>query len=187
MSPQSESDGRYRHARHQREPTRRDSARQAARQAAREAACTTTASLATELGSARAIADSASLLVTVDRVTLWVVPGGTTPRLFDSASTGERFPDRFVEIAIACESPAIGAMNSSPPLPALVLEHTNGARVWADETTGAALLSRGNAGPARWRWNIRCGARLNRMTLSAPGALGHRFRTPIRVAMVEAP
>jgi len=42
-------------------------------------------------------------------------------------------------------------------LPVLVLEGRGGGQVWVDETTGAEVLSRGNAGPGRWWWHIRRG------------------------------
>jgi WD40 repeat protein len=157
------------------------------RETARQYARTASAALSTELETVRAPNDSASMLVTADRVTAWVVPQGSAPRLYDSAAIGERYDLVVVASAIAKTHPAAGSVflypahtlyGGSPvqtyvdslrvvrrdtlysgqvPLPVLVLERSSGGEIWADETTGAEVLSRGNAGPARWWWHIRRG------------------------------
>ncbi|MFI5311616.1 MAG: hypothetical protein ACHQQ3_10305 [Gemmatimonadales bacterium] len=161
----------------------------AGRETARQSVRTARASLATELETVRATGDSASLLVTSDRVTAWVVPQGKGPRLFDGPSTGERFSGVAVAMAIAKSKPSIGAVFVAPtaalygtnpletrvdtirvvrrdtlfreqtPLPVLVLERNGGGQVWVEETTGVEVLSRGNAGPQSWWWHIRRGVR----------------------------
>jgi len=140
-----------------------------------------------ELETVRAPTDSASMLVGRDRVTAWVVPAGATPRLFDSAAIGERYNTVIVASAIAKTHPAVGSVFLYPAytlyggspvptrvdsmrvvrrdtlhsgqvvLPVLVLERAGGGQIWVDETTGAEVLSRGNAGPGRWWWHIRRG------------------------------
>ena len=161
----------------------------AGRVTARQGVRTGRASLATELETVRATGDSASLLVTGDRVTGWVVPQGRPPQLFDGVASDERFAGVVVAMAIAKAKPAIGAVFVAPvaslyggnpleirvdsirvvrrdtlfrgqgPVPVLVLERNSGGQVWVDETTGAELLARGNAGPERWWWHIRRGIR----------------------------
>jgi hypothetical protein len=146
-------------------------------------------SLAVELETVRATGDSASMLVTPDRVTAWVVPQGQPPRLFDGAATSERFAEAVVAMAIAKSHPAMGAVFVAPrhslyganpldvrldslrvvrrdtlyrgqtALAALVIARAGGGESWVDEATGAELLSRGNAGPERWWWHIRRGLR----------------------------
>jgi hypothetical protein len=154
---------------------------------ARQSSRTARGSLAIEVESVRASGDSASMLVTPDRVTAWVVPQGRPPRLFDGAATTERFEGTVVAMAIARSHPAVGTVFVAPqhslyggnpietrldsirvarrdtlyrgrvPLPALVLARAGGGETWVDESTGAELLSRGNAGPERWWWHIRRG------------------------------
>jgi hypothetical protein len=156
---------------------------------ARQYARTASGALTTELETVRATRDSASMLVTTDRVTAWVVPAGAAPRLYDSAAIGERYQPLVVAAAIAKTHPAAGRVflfpayslyGASPvqtrvdslrvvrrdtlyrgqvALPVLVLERSGGGQIWVDETTGAEVLSRGNAGPARWWWHIRRGVR----------------------------
>lgn len=156
-------------------------------QTARQYTRTAASGLTTELETVRAPGDSASMLVTTDRVTAWVVPQGSPPRLYDSTAIGERYQLTVVASAIARSHPAAGSVflypgyslyGASPvqtsvdsvrvvrrdtlyrgqvALPVLVLERSNGGQVWVDETTGAEVLSRGNAGPARWWWHIRRG------------------------------
>jgi Tol biopolymer transport system component len=159
------------------------------RETARQSARTARGSLATETETVRATGDSASLLVTPDRVTAWVVPQGQPPRLFDGPAAGERYAGTLVAMAIAKSRPSIGTLFVAPsavlygpnpietrvdsirvvrrdtlfrgsaPLPVLVLERSSGTQLWMDETTGAELLSRGNAGPGNWWWHIRRGVR----------------------------
>jgi hypothetical protein len=154
---------------------------------ARQYARTASGALTTELETVRAPTDSASMLVTTDRVTAWVVPAGSPPRLYDSAAIGERYDPVIVASAIAKTHPAVGSVFRYPAhtlygaspvetrvdslrvvrrdtlysgqvaLPVVVLERSNGGQIWVDETTGAELLSRGNAGPTRWWWHIRRG------------------------------
>ena len=144
-------------------------------------------SLRTELETVRALKDSASMLVSSDHVTAWVVPQNGAPRFFDGAAVGERYAKEFVVSVIATSHPAIGAIYLAPTsslygsnpiqtqvdtirvarrdsllrgdiwLPVLVLERANGSEVWMDEATGSELLSRGNAGPTMWWWHIRRG------------------------------
>ena len=144
-------------------------------------------SVATEVETDRSPTDSASLLVTPDHVTAWVVPAGKPPRLFDGATPGERYIREIVMSAIAKRRPAVGALFLAPvstlygpdpvhaqvdtirvvrrdtlmqgktPLPVLVLERTNGGQTWMDEATGTEVLSRGPAGPTQWWWHIRRG------------------------------
>jgi sugar lactone lactonase YvrE len=145
-------------------------------------------SLATDLETVRATTDSASLLVTADRVTAWVVRPGEAARLYDAPTTGERYAGDVVSMAIVRSQPAIGNLYVAPmhalfgPNPVdvcvdsirvvrrdsvfdgqtvrrvFVLERSNG-QVWVEEQSGAILLSRGNAGPNRWWWHIRRGVR----------------------------
>ncbi len=154
-----------------------------ARQFARTASGATTI----ELETVRAPTDSASMLVAANRVTAWVVPAGAPPRLYDSAAIGERYNTVIVASAIAKTHPAGGSVFLYPAytlyggspvqtrvdsvrvirrdtlyggrgvLPVLVLERAGGGQIWMDETTGAEVLSRGNAGPGRWWWHIRRG------------------------------
>ena len=156
-------------------------------QTARQYMRTASTGLTTELETVRATRDSASMLVTADRVTAWVVPAGAAPRLYDSAAIGERYQSLVVASAVAKTHPAAGrvflfpaySLYSASPvqtrvdslrvirrdtlysgqvvLPVVVLERSGGGQIWVDETTGAEVLSRGNAGPARWWWHIRRG------------------------------
>ena len=164
--------------------TGRETARQATRTAAR--------GLMTELETVRATTDSASLLVTEDHATAWVVPQKGTPSLYDGDAAGERYPSIVVVSAIAktharngssFRYPAYNLYGPSPIatridsiqvvrrdtlsrgqmlLPVVVLQRSSGSELWIDEATGVELLSRGNAGPNRWWWHIRRG-------ISAPG------------------
>ena len=143
--------------------------------------------LLTELAIVRAPEDSASMLVSSDHITAWVVPAHATPRLYDSAAIGERYEAIVVVSAIAKTHPTVGSVfrwpgyslyGASPvqtvvdsirvirrdtlvrgqvALPVLVLEGSGGGQVWVDESTGQEALSRGNAGPGRWWWHIRRG------------------------------
>ena len=156
------------------------------RETAKQSTRTLRGSLATEIEWVRASVDSASLLVTSDRVTGWVVPAGKTAQLFDGPSTGERYAAVFVLASIAKAKPALGTVfvapvgslyggnplatrvdsirvmrrdtlsHSGKPIPLLVLGRGSG-EVWVDEATGAEILSRGNAGPERYWWHIRRG------------------------------
>ncbi len=146
--------------------------------------------LATEIETVRADRDSASLLVTPNRVTAWVVPEGQPARLFDGPPAGERYSATIVVSAIARARPAIGSLFLAPvaalygenPLlpvidslrvvardtvtrgtalvPVLVIERNSGTRFWVDASTGTQVAARGNAGPQRWWWHIRRGIRL---------------------------
>jgi WD40 repeat protein len=151
---------------------------------------TTDGTLATETETVRADRDSASLLVSRNRVTAWVVPEGATARLFDGPPAGERYSTTIVVAAIAKAKPAIGSTYYAPvvglysanpllPLvdslrvvardtvirsgasfPVLVIERPGGTRYWVDESTGVQVAARGNAGPERWWWHIRRDVRL---------------------------
>lgn len=156
-------------------------------ESARQYARTASGALTIELETVRAPTDSASMLVTADRVTAWVVPQGSPPHLYDSAAIGERYDLVVVASAIAKTHPAAGSVFLYPAytlygvspvetrvdslrvvrrdtlyrgqvaLPIVVLERSNGGQIWVDETTGAEVLSRGNAGPGKWWWHIRRG------------------------------
>lgn len=159
------------------------------RETAKQSTRTLRGSLATEIEWVRANSDSASLLVTSDRVTAWVVPAGKTAQLFDGPSTGERYAGVFVLASIAQSKPAVGSVFLAPagslyggnplatrvdsiqvvrrdtlyqsgrPVPLLVLARGSG-ELWVNETTGAEVLSRGNAGPERYWWHIKRGVSL---------------------------
>jgi WD40 repeat protein len=146
--------------------------------------------LATQIETVRADSDSASLLVSANRVTAWVVPEGRPARLFDGPAVGERYTGAVVISAIARSRPAVGSMFRAPvaalygadplmpvldsirvvardsvmqggtAIPVLVLERTSGSRFWVDEATGSQVAARGNAGPQRWWWHIRRGIKL---------------------------
>lgn len=150
---------------------------------------TARASLATELETVRAISDSASLLVTPERITGWVVPTGGTARLVDGPSTAERYAVNLVLLAIAQAKPSDGRMFVAPvgglfgpaPLesrvdsilvtgravlqgpsggvPTLILDGPNGRRYWVEEGSGRLWAARGPAGPDRWWWHVRRGVR----------------------------
>lgn len=154
---------------------------------ARQITRTAPGSLATEVETVRATGDSASLLVTADRMAGWVVPRGQTPRLIDGAVTTAWFDGAVVAMAIAKSHPRAGAVFLAPqhslyganpgeirvdsfrvvrrdtlhrgptPLPVLVLGRSGGGEIWVDATSGAEVLSRGNAGPGKWWWHIRRG------------------------------
>ena len=161
----------------------------AGRVTARQSVRTARGSLATELETVRATGDSASLLVTGDRVTGWVVPQGQPPHLIDAPSAGERYACDIVAAAITKANPAIGSVFLAPagalysanpvelrvdttrvvrrdtlfrgstPIPLIVLERQSGTLLWVEERTGIVVLARGNAGPERWWWHIRRGVR----------------------------
>ena len=146
--------------------------------------------LATETETVRADRDSASLLVTRNRVTAWVVPEGASARLFDGPPAGERYSTTIVIAAIATSKPSIGSTYYAPvvglytanplqplvdslrvvardtviragaSLPVLIIERPGGTRYWVDESTGVQVAARGNAGPERWWWHIVRGVRL---------------------------
>ncbi len=156
------------------------------RETAKQSTRTLRGSLSTEIEWVRAGTDSASLLVTNDRVTAWVVPAGKTAQLFDGSSTGERYAAVFVLASIAQSKPVNGSVFLAPvsslyggnplatqvdsirvvrrdtlyqsgkQLPVIVLERGSG-EAWVDEVTGSEVLSRGNAGPERYWWHIRRG------------------------------
>jgi hypothetical protein len=158
------------------------------KETARQSVRTARGALMTELEFTRAIGDSASMSYTRDRVTGWVVPAGRPVQLVDGASTGERYTSGVVMSAIAKAKPSVGSVFVAPngslyggnpiatrtdslrvvrrdtlyrgsmALPVLVIARANG-EVWVDESTGAAILARGNAGPARYWWHIRRGVR----------------------------
>jgi dipeptidyl aminopeptidase/acylaminoacyl peptidase len=155
----------------------------------RQSLRTTAGTLATEIETVRADRDSASLLVSPNRVTAWVVPEGEAARLFDGPPSGERYSTTIVVAAIAKAKPTVGSTFTAPivglysanplvplvdtfrvvtrdtvthggaPLPVLLIER-NATRFWVDETTGAQVAARGNAGPQRWWWHIRRGIQL---------------------------
>ena len=157
---------------------------------ARQTVRTRPGSVATELESVRAPDDSASMLVSADHVTAWVVPAGQAPRLFDGAAAGERYHlgdghvrDREAHARRGRRLPCAGvdALRPGPgprpgghhtggaprhphagntPLPVLVLGRPNGGQTWMDEATGTEVLSRGPAGPTLWWWHVRRGVTL---------------------------
>ena len=159
--------------------TGRETARQSVRTAAR--------GFMTELETVRATTDSASLLITPDHVTAWVVPAGSAPLLYDGAVSGDRYPPVVVASAIARTHARSGTtfryqaytlFGGSPlqtrldsirivrrdtlhrgekRLAVVVLQRSNGGEIWVDEATGTELLSRGRAGPGRCWWHIRRG------------------------------
>jgi hypothetical protein len=159
------------------------------RQTAWQYARTPPGSLRTELELVRATTDSASLLISNDHVTGWVVPARQTPRLFDSAGVGERYAGIVIASAIARTHPPTGSVFLAPTynlygaspipvrvdstrvvlrdtlyqgaraIPVVVLERAGGTQLWMDEATGAEIMSRGNAGPERYWWHIRRGVR----------------------------
>jgi len=154
---------------------------------ARQATRTAPRALFTELAAVRADVDSAAMLVSSDHVTAWVVPAGQSPRFYDGDASGERYDLSLVAAAIARARAAIGTTfrysayslyGASPletridsvriarrdtlsrgptRLPVIMLERSNGGRIWVDERTGTEVASRGNAGPGRWWWHIRRG------------------------------
>ena len=159
----------------------------AGHETARQSTLTAQRRLMTELETVRANVDSASMLVSRDHVTAWVVPAGKNPELYDGAAAGERYTFAAVISAVAQTGGAIGRTFRYPayslyggapvatrvdsirivardtlyrgatPLAVVVLQRSNGGLVWADETTGSEVASRGNAGPGRWWWHIRRG------------------------------
>jgi len=70
--------------------------------------------LATEVETVRADRDSASLLVSPNRVTAWVVPEGAAARLFDGPPAGERYASTIVVAAIAKSKPVTGMVFLAP-------------------------------------------------------------------------
>lgn len=154
---------------------------------ARQSTRTAPRALFTELATVHADVDSAVMLVSSDHVTAWVVPAGQSPRFYDGDASGERYDLTLVATAIARTRAAIGATfrystyslyGASPVdtridsvriarrdtlsrgaarLPVVVLERSNGGKIWVDERTGTEVASRGNAGPGRWWWHIRRG------------------------------
>jgi dipeptidyl aminopeptidase/acylaminoacyl peptidase len=84
------------------------------KQTARQSVRTVRGKVATELETVRATGDSASMLVLPDRVTAWVVPEGEPPRLYDGATTGERYAVEIVMSAIVKSRPAAGAIFLAP-------------------------------------------------------------------------
>ncbi len=155
-------------------------------QTARQATRTAPRSLATELEYTRATADSASMSYAKDRSTGWVVAAGRAAQLVDGASTGDRYAGVVVLAAIAKSKPAIGAVfiatsgslyggnplatrvdsvrvvrrdslrSGSTRIPTLVVARGT-SEFWLDETTGAAVASKGSAGPQRFWWHVRRG------------------------------
>ena len=151
---------------------------------ARQTVRTARGSLATDLENVRSNTDSASLLITGDRVTGWAVPAGSPMRLYDAPNNGERYAGDVVSMAIANSKPAIGSVfvatghslygsnaaeitvdsirvlrsdtliDRETATPVLVLERKSGVQSWVDERTGAILLARGNAGPQQYWWHI---------------------------------
>jgi hypothetical protein len=156
----------------------------------RQTVRTGSGTLATEVETVRADRDSASLLVSPNRVTAWVVPEGASARLFDGPPAGERYASAIVVAAVAKTKPAIGAVFLAPsaglfstnPLvpvvdsirvvardtlesdgdrvPVVVLDRNAATRVWVDEATGSQVAARGNAGPQRYWWHVRRGIRM---------------------------
>ncbi len=150
---------------------------------------TSPGSLATEVETVRAPGDSASMLVTADRVTGWVVPAGKPAALFDAPATGERYGGLAIHAAIAAANPAAGQQFVAPvyslfgpnpvatrldslrvirrdtlwqreaPIAVVVIERGIGGQTWVDEASGHVVLERGSAGPNRWWWHIRRGVR----------------------------
>lgn len=151
---------------------------------------TSDGSLATETETVRADRDSASLLVSRNRVTAWVVPEGAPARLFDGPFSGERYSTTIVVAAIVKSKPSIGSTYYAPvvglystnpllplvdslrvvardtvirdgtSLPVLIIERSGGTRYWVDELTGVQVAARGTAGPERWWWHVRRDIRL---------------------------
>jgi hypothetical protein len=156
------------------------------KETARQATRTAATSLVTELEYTRAIGDSASMSYTKDRVTGWVVPAGKQAQLVDGAAMGDRYAGIVTLSAIAKSRPAVGAlfpaasgalyggnpiavridtirvarrdtlMQGQRTIPVVVLARGSG-ETWLDESTGAVILARGNAGPERYWWHIRRG------------------------------
>lgn len=154
---------------------------------ARQAVRTAPRGLSTELATTRADVDSASMLLSRDHGTAWVVPSGGSPRFYDGDVTGERFDLTLVIAAIAKTHPILGTtfrfpsyslygtaplasridsirvvrrdtlMSGARRIPVVVLQRPSGGLVWVDEATGTEVASRGNAGPGRWWWHIRRG------------------------------
>jgi dipeptidyl aminopeptidase/acylaminoacyl peptidase len=154
---------------------------------ARQYSRTAPGSLATELETVRAPGDSASLLISSDRVTAWVVPEGKPPALFDAPATGERYGGATILAAIAASRPAAGQVFVAPvynlyggnpvatrldsmhvvrrdtlqqgaaPIAVLVIERPSGGQTWVEESTGREVAARGSAGPNGWWWHIRRG------------------------------
>jgi hypothetical protein len=151
-------------------------------------------SLASWVETVRATRDSATLIVTPNRVVGWVVAVGQPPRLYDTTATAEWYASPIVTMAVAKARPAVGDVLLAPthalygadalatridsirvvrrdtlyrgdtPIPVLVLERASGTQSWVDEGTAVELLERGNAGPARWWWHIERGLRQPRVT-----------------------
>jgi dipeptidyl aminopeptidase/acylaminoacyl peptidase len=156
------------------------------KETARQSMRTAPRSLVTELEFTRATTDSASMTYTRDRSTGWVVPGGAGAQLFDGPSTGERYAGALSLAALAMTKPANGAqvisiggalyggnplttrvdtirvvrrdtlMQGGRAIP-LVVVARGSSEFWLDESSGAEVLSRGNAGPQRYWWHIRRG------------------------------
>src|SRR5258706_4989017 len=154
-------------------------------QTAQQYARTADGTTAIDLVVVRSPTDSASMLVTRDRVTAWVVPAGSPPRLYDSAAIGERYDALVVASAIARTHPTVGSVFRYPAytlyggspvptrpdslrvvrrdtlhrgqvvLPVVVLERGNGGQNWVDETTPSQGPSPRDPGPRRWGWPIR--------------------------------
>ncbi|HEY7195275.1 MAG TPA: hypothetical protein VH439_16150 [Gemmatimonadales bacterium] len=154
---------------------------------ARQATRTAPRALRTELVTVRADDDSASMLVSPDHVTAWVVPSGGAARFYDGDADGERYDLTLVIAAIAKRHPAVGSTfrfpaytlygtspiatqidsirvvrrdtltSGSRRIAVVVLQRPSGGLVWVDETTGSEVASRGNAGPGRWWWHIKRG------------------------------
>ena len=157
------------------------------KETARQATRTASQRLMTELATVRANVDSASMLVSSNHVTAWVVPAGQPPRFFDGDAVGERYDLTLVGAAVAKTHAAAGTTfrfpgydlyGASPVgssidsirlvrrdtlargatrLPVVVLQRSNGNLIWVDEASGAEVAARGNAGPGRWWWHIRRG------------------------------
>jgi hypothetical protein len=140
--------------------------------------------LTTEMLRVRATTDSASLLITSDRVTGWVAPLGKPTMLVDGLPSSARHEIAVVLSAIARSPHAIGDAFVVPrydlfgadPLqmrmdtlrvtrqttlrrgasdaPVIVVKTTSGAEYWIDESTGRALAENGAAGPNATWWHI---------------------------------
>jgi hypothetical protein len=70
--------------------------------------------LTTEEERVRADGDSASMLVTSDHITAWVVPVGQPVRLFDGPGTGDRWTPGVFRLGVAAARPAVGEVIFAP-------------------------------------------------------------------------
>ena len=157
---------------------------------ARQTVRTGDGTLATEIETVRADRDSASLLVTPNRVTAWVVPEGQPARLFDGPRQGERYSSTIIAAAIAKSKPAVGAVFLAPvaglygtnplvpvvdsirvvardtvvqgadPVPVLILERNAGATRVWVDEATGSQVAARGSAGPQRWWHIRRGIRL---------------------------